>query len=256
MDSIPAEPLVARGRAARYLMFILGLAALLTAAATALPHNPYIRYQQFANGDFGRARWVYERIHFDPTPIDVAIIGSSRTEAAVSAPKLEAALSRQLGRRIHVAGLAVPMEGRDAHFVIAQDLFRTRPETRLVLVSVVEPIRFSHPAFKNIGDTRDVLAMPMWINYYWLENAAYQPYRNLSLFIQSQFPRLFGVEPGFDRQHYARYGTQFDTSQSFRLDKRRADRSRQAARQGAAGQGRGRAVRSRSVPAGPGLPRR
>jgi len=219
MDAIPAEQLLPPRRAGVMLLALLALAAVLCAASVALPHNPYIRFQQFASGDFSRVRWVYERIHFDPTPIDVAVIGSSRTEAAISAPKLEMALSAQLGRPVHVANLAVPLEGRDTHYVIAQELMRAHPETRLVLLSLVEPIRRSHPAFRNIADARTVLTQPMWLNYYWLDNAAFLPYRNLSLFFQSRFPALFGMDAQFNAPRYAQQGgTAFDTTKSFRLD--------------------------------------
>ena len=54
-----------------------------------LPHDCYVRYQQLADSDLFRSRWVYERIHYDKTPIDVAIIGNSRVETSVSAPILE-----------------------------------------------------------------------------------------------------------------------------------------------------------------------
>ncbi len=219
MDAIPAETLLPPRRAGAMLLALLAMVAVLCVAAVALPHDRYIRFQQFASGDFSRVRWVYERIHFDPTPIDVAVIGSSRIETAVSAPKLEQALSAQLGRRIHVANLAVPLEGRDAHYVIAQELLRTHPETRLVLLSLVEPIRRSHPAFRNIGDVQTVIAEPAWLNFYWLDNVAFLPYRNLSLFFQSRFPAMFGMDAQFNARRYAQKGgTGFDTTRNFRLD--------------------------------------
>src|ERR1700721_2540665 len=73
-----------------------------------LPHDRYIRYQQLTESDLFRTRWVYERIHYDKTPIDVAIIGSSRLETSLSAPILEKELSEKLGRPIHVPTLAIP----------------------------------------------------------------------------------------------------------------------------------------------------
>ena len=198
------------------LGLILLTAVMLTAGALWLPHDPYIRYQQFSSGDLGRLRWVHERIHFDATPIDVAIVGSSRIEAAVSAPALERALGQELGRQVHVANLAVPMDGRDLHYVLVAALLQRHPETRMVLMSLGEPVRRTHPAFKDVAEVAQVLRSPIWINYYWLENAAGLPYRNLELFVQTLWPSAFGVRRVFEPGTYA--GTDFDTTRSFRLD--------------------------------------
>jgi len=216
VDTVPSEPLIT-GRQAIAIVATLAIAvAVLSTLAILLPHERYVRYQQFASGDAARLRWVYERIHFDPTPIDVAVVGSSRVEAAISAPNLSEALSKTLGHRVEAANLAVPLEGRDLHYLIGEDLLRSRPETRLVLMSLVEPIRRTHPAFRYVADVSDVLGAPLWINYYWLENAAFLPYRQLSFFVQTLFPSWFGVRLAFDRGHYL--GTAFDTTHNFRLE--------------------------------------
>jgi hypothetical protein len=110
----------------------------------------------------------------------------------------------------------VPLEGRDMHGVLAQELLRARPETRLLILSLVEPIRRSHPGFRNIGDVGPILRSPILLNYYWLENVAFLPYRNLSLFVQSIWPQAFGVRKAFDPERYA--GTDFDTTKTFVLE--------------------------------------
>jgi hypothetical protein len=179
-----------------------------------LPHDRYIRYQQLTDSDLFRTRWVYERIHYDKTPIDVAIIGSSRLEASVSAPILEKELSEKLGRPVHVANLAVPEEGRNLHYLIARELLETHPETRLILVSVVEQADISHPAFRYLGDPADLLRAPLFINHYYFLDAAFLPYRQMSYFLQTHFPSWFGESRTF-RKDYA--GTGFDTTYSFYL---------------------------------------
>src|ERR1700743_2933055 len=91
-------------RRAWFLLALFALSFALYCVVTyLLPHDRYIRYQQLTKSDLFRSRWVYERIHYDKTPIDVAIVGSSRVEAAISAPILEKELSDKLGRPIHVA---------------------------------------------------------------------------------------------------------------------------------------------------------
>ncbi len=179
-----------------------------------LPHDRYIRYQQLTDSDLFRSRWVYERIHYDKTPIDVAIIGSSRVEAAISAPILERELSEKFGRPIHVANLAIPREGRNVHYLIARELLDYHPETRIILVSVVEQADLSHDAFRYLADPIDLLRAPLLVNHYYFLDSAFLPYRQLSYFVQSQFPKWFGVSRSF-RNDYM--GTNFDTTYSFSL---------------------------------------
>jgi hypothetical protein len=203
----------AEGRAWRWIGVLFGGFAALCVLSVLLPHSRYIRFQQFDQSDLFRMRWDYERMHFDPTPIDVAIIGSSRVEAALSGPELEVSLSKKLGRPIHVANLAVPYEGRNLHYIVAKELLDSHPETRLILVSVVERADISHPAFRYVSDVRDVLHAPLWINHYYAIDAAFLPYRQMSFFVQSLFPSWFR-ESDTSRSDYL--GTNFDSTRTFR----------------------------------------
>jgi hypothetical protein len=206
------ETFIPQGRA----WILLGLLALCFSSYCVLsyflPHDRYIRYQQLANSDLFRSRWVYERIHYDKTPIDVAIMGSSRLETSVSAPILEKELSEKLGRPIHVANLAIPQEGRNLHFLVARELLENHPETRIILLSVVERADLSHPAFRYLADALDLLRAPLLLNHYYFLDAAFLPYRQMSYFVQTTFPGWFGVSRTF-RKDYA--GTGFDTTYSF-----------------------------------------
>ncbi|MGA2848373.1 MAG: hypothetical protein ABSE46_05205 [Terracidiphilus sp.] len=202
-------------RQAVSVLFQFGAAfALWCILSLLLPHDRYIRYQQLTDSDLFRTRWVYERIHYDKTPIDVAIIGSSRLETAISAPILESELSKRFGRPIHVANLAIPEEGRNLHYLIIRELIENHPETRIVLVSVVEQADLSHPAFRYLANVSDLLRAPLLINHYYFLDTAFLPYRQMSYFVQTLFPGWFGMSRSF-RQDYM--GTNFDTTQSFYL---------------------------------------
>ena len=68
----------------RAYLAVLAVAGLVLAVlAAALPHDPYIRYQTTKGTIYERTRFQYERLHFDPTPIDIVFIGSSRTAGGV-----------------------------------------------------------------------------------------------------------------------------------------------------------------------------
>jgi hypothetical protein len=190
--------------------------ALCCTFACLLPHDRYIRYQQPSlNGSYlFRTRWAYERIHFDKTPIDVAVVGSSRAEGSISAPVLEKELTEKFGRPIHVTNIAIPNEGRNLHYLMARELLENHPETRILLVSVVEQAEITHPAFRYLADAGDLLRAPLLINHYYFTDAAFLPYRQMSYFVQTQFPSWFGMSRTFRRDYL---GTGLDTTYTFHL---------------------------------------
>jgi hypothetical protein len=201
-------------QAGRLLAFFAITCVLWLVASILLPHDRYIRYQQLTDSDLFRTRWVYERIHYDKSPIDVAVIGSSRVEAAISAPLLEKELTSRFDRPVHVANLAIPEEGRNLHYLIARELIENHPETRIILVSVVEQANLSHPAFRYLADVDDLLHAPLLINHFYFLDAAFLPYRQMNYFVQTRIPQWFGVSRSF-RPDY--FGTGFDTTHSFYL---------------------------------------
>ena len=204
------------GEAPAFALIALMLATFLAlcGASLLLPHDRYVRYQQMLPTIQFRAVWGYERRAFDETPIDVAIIGNSRLQSAVSAPRLREELTRRLGRPINVANLSMPQEGRDVHYVIAKHLVETHPEVQLVVLSAIEQMpREGHPAFPTIADTEDVLRAPMVFNTAYFHDLVSLPYRQMSLFVQSQFSDAFGVTRAFDAAVYA--GPDYDSTASF-----------------------------------------
>src|SRR5580658_3721099 len=98
--------------ALRTLGAALCLALALDVAVSLLPEDDYQRWQLVDHTVFGNLRWDYERIHFDPRPVDVAIVGPSKTMVALSADKIERELSAQ-GRPANVANFSLPATGRN-----------------------------------------------------------------------------------------------------------------------------------------------
>lgn len=185
----------------------------LSFATLLLPHDPYVRYQQLSPTLHFRTVWSYERLAFDDTPIDIAIIGNSRLQSGIAAPVLQQRLRERIGQDVHVANLSMPQEGRNAHYVMAQQLFKHHPEVKLVLLSAIEAMpRESHPAFRNIAEAPTVVTAPILINKTYLDDLAFVPFRQISLTVQSLFPSAFGIRK-FRQQDY--FGTNFDTTRSF-----------------------------------------
>jgi hypothetical protein len=209
-ETAPMETLTPRrGLLALFVLVFV----LCCAAALVLPHNRYVRYQQLGGTALAPGVWIYERLHYDRTPIDVAIIGASRTEIGISTPQMEAVLRAKLGRPVHVANLSLPQDGRDLHYELTRELLATHPEVKLILYSVTEHAsRTGHPAFRSVADVGEVLRAPVLINPGYFANLVFLPYRQLSLFVQTRWPGLFGVRRTFDPKAY--WGSDHDTTTS------------------------------------------
>jgi hypothetical protein len=185
-------------------------------AVLALPHDPYIRFQQLSKTIQFRSQWVYERIALDRTPIDIAVVGNSRLGAGVSAPLVQAQLRRLTRSDLHVANLTMPQEGRNVHYAIVKRLIAERPELKLIVLSVIEQMpREGHPAFRDLADAEDVLGAPLLLNRDYANDVGVLPFRQISLFAQSLFPRAFGDATALDPSRYP--GTEYDSTQTFRL---------------------------------------
>ena len=187
---------MARVRSAWAGLAILLIGGLLAAAACALPDNAYQRWQLLDGTIHANVRWIYERCHFDPAPIDVAFIGPSRTGAGVNAPRLSAALAAR-GLPGHVVNFSLPESGRNINYLIAHELLETK-RPRLIVLGVTEkPSRFGHSAFKYVAPAGLIVdpGYPADLNYF--ADLAYLPYRQLELAIADWFPSVGGLRKTF-----------------------------------------------------------
>ncbi len=187
----------------------LVVALILSAAVCLLPENDYQKWQ--LQDPDGRLRWIYERIHFDPTPIDVAIVGPSRAQLGLSAAAIEQDLA-QRGKRVNVANFAMLGSGRDLQWAILDELFKAKSPKVVVLEVDEEPYPFGHFLFKHVGPTEAIVFPPSPFLHNALYNLAYLPVRKLKLFGANLFPGLFGLTKEFDPKHYAKNRTDYSTS--------------------------------------------
>jgi hypothetical protein len=201
------------------LVAILGVALVAAAAAAALPDDPYQRWQSLENTLYANATWSYERIHFDARPIDVAIIGASRSQMGLSAPTVAARLAA-LGRPATVANLSVVEDGRNLEWAIADELFRVK-RPKVVVVMIGETVhRWGHPGFKYVAPAAAVAAPPAPLLHNYLADLAYLPYRQLTLFAARLAPGLSGLRDRFDAAIYAAKPVDYSQSQTLADGKR------------------------------------
>jgi hypothetical protein len=184
------------------LLAIFGVAGLCAVAAACLPDNPYQRWQLIEGTLYDNARWPYERAHFDPAPVDVAILGSSRARLGLSAPRIAATLGR-LGQPACVANMAVIEDGRNIEWAIADQLLATKSPRVLVIAVNETPGRWGHPGFKYVAPASAIAwpSSPLLHNSFY--DIGYLPYRQLRLFAASLWPGTFGLRTRFDPQRYS-----------------------------------------------------
>lgn len=194
------------------LLGILAAALLTAVAAAALPDNPYQRWQQVENTLFANAAWSYERIHFDPRPVDVAIIGSSRSQIGLSAPRIAERLAA-LGQPATVANMSVIEDGRNLEWAIVDELFKVKHPKLLVILVNEDRNRWGHPGFKYVAPAAAIASPPQPFLHNSLYDITYLPFRQMRLFAASLFPETFGLRTRFDPARYAALPTDFTTSQ-------------------------------------------
>jgi len=196
-------------------LFALGVALIAVfALAVVLPHDRYYRYQAHDSGTTRKADWIYERLHFDPTPIDVALIGTSRMGGGISEDVLEREYCRTTGRRIQVANLALPETGRNLHYAILKEAVRAKaPALFIVELNEIES-RKPHRGFVVLADAGDVVAAPAAVNLNYLSDIVRLPGRQATLFLQS-LTNTPALAPVFDPARYD--GPHFDRTHEIRL---------------------------------------
>jgi len=189
--------------AGQFLGAVAATFVALYAATVFLPQDPYIRYQSFKGTIFERLGWSYERLAYDPTPIDVLIVGSSRTARGANMAYLEKALAER-GQTLHVANVSIPASGFDWRLSVIREALKHHPEIKLVVWELVEVFpRDGHQAFGDLARPAEILSAPWLINRTLPENLAALPYRQLELALASRLPEVFGYRRDFDPARYA-----------------------------------------------------
>jgi hypothetical protein len=195
----------------RKTVAILASALGFAVAASFLPDNEYQRWQLLDGTIHANARWIYERSHFDPKPIDVVFLGPSRIGADVNAPRLAADLAAK-GVNAQVVNFSMPETGRDINYLIAQQIFATKSPKLLVIGVTEKPSRYGHSAFKYIADAGALAAPGYLADFNYFSNLIYLPFRQLRLFFADLWPQAAGLSKTFDPSKYR--GSTIDTTGS------------------------------------------
>ncbi len=145
---------------------------------SSIPYPASLRYEAF-DGDAAKMTWVHHRIVADPRPIDIALIGTSRTMVAISDSLLQLQCSSHAASLGSVVNLGVSWQGRDLHAVFADDLFKTKGCGTVILEIQENLARKGHPLFTDVADNTDILSAFFLLNTGWSREVFMLPRRNL-----------------------------------------------------------------------------
>lgn len=215
-------------RAVGTLCAALIVALALDIGVCLLPENDYQRWQLLHGTIFERLRWAYERIHFDPRPVDVAILGPSKTMLGLSAETIEQQLSLN-GRSANVANFSIPAGGRNLEWAIVNELYKAKSPKVIVIGVDAAPYPYGHPAFKFVAPAGAIAFPPAPLLHSYFHDIAYLPSRKARLFAASLFPKLFGLSEQFDPEAYAQ--TRTDFTHNFREEGKTIDMEHEVPRQ-------------------------
>lgn len=190
----------------RFLLFGTLTAVAMLVAICALPHSRYVRFISLQDAEVVKLGWIYERIHYDPTPIDVAFIGTSHTVFGVDSGAVEAACRVAGGLRCSTENFAIQHLGRNLHWLLSRELLKLR-RPRLLVIEVQESeLRALHPAAPYIADVSDLVNAPLLLNPGYLSDLSRLPIRQLTLFFKTTAPDAFGVRVHFaPTEYYGRH---------------------------------------------------
>ena len=189
---------------------ILLVTAVSAVGAACLPDSPYQRFQLLP-AFYGHIAWIYERIHYDPRPIDVVIVGPSKTFTGVSGGELEKRLSI-LGKPASVANLSLVYQGRNAQWAILDELYKVK-SPRILIVQIDEEVAlWGHPWFMYFAPAMAIAFPPSMLLHNYLPDLSFLPYRQMELFAATFFPNFFGSRRALDPIQYAETRTDFTTN--------------------------------------------
>ena len=178
------------------LAMLATFALLNVAALLLLPHDKYLRYQALNDAQAPTTYWIYERIHFDPAPIDIAFLGTSRTGMSIHTARLEEDLAR-LGIHAKAVNFYCVRSGTNLQYVIAKELLDNRKVKLLVLEMTESEERKGHDAFNLYADSKDILSAPLLINLGYLSDIARLPGRQVTLAWETLLQRIGLRDPDF-----------------------------------------------------------
>jgi hypothetical protein len=124
------------------------------------PYPEEFAYHFIKDDCYNHGAWIYDRIIKNPTPVDIAFIGSSHTIHAFQDKKIE----EILGSDYRIANLGYCRYGRDLEYLHLRMLLEHK-SPRLIVIEVHEDEeKNAHEIFPYLANTQDLIFTPTIFN--------------------------------------------------------------------------------------------
>lgn len=105
----------------------------------------------------GHGKWVHGRLYENPTPIDVALVGTSVGWGLFDDESLSEMLSEKKGKPINVVNLSFCRPGFNMRALMIEEIIKTKQPKRIVLELRWRPSRGGHHLFGFLASTKMLL---------------------------------------------------------------------------------------------------
>jgi hypothetical protein len=142
------------------LLLFSGVLLLPAMGLFMLPYSGKFARHFIENDCYNHGAWIFDRITDNPTPIDIAFIGSSHTIHAFQEKSIEALLPEKL----NIVNLGYCRFGRNLEYLFVKELLAHK-KPRLIVIEVHEDEeKNSHDIFPFLAGTTDLLYTPTLVN--------------------------------------------------------------------------------------------
>lgn len=145
----------------KVLLNIMWILLPVLIAFIVFPVDKRNRYTGLKEDCFNHGIWVYDRIHLNSKPIDIAFIGSSHTVNGINDGLIEQSLKNQ---NQAVVNLGYCRLGRNLSYTFIKELFKSKLPKAIVIEVMEDEDRYSHPIFPYVAETGDVFAPALLFN--------------------------------------------------------------------------------------------
>ena len=164
-----------------------------------LPYSEEFAYHYIEQDCYNHGSWIYDRINRNPTPIDVAFIGSSHTIHAIQDKKIE----ELLGQNLNITNLGYCRYGRNIEYLILKMLLEHKSPKLIVIEVHEDEEKNSHDIFPYLAETKDLLFSPTALNRDYFSDLFHGGSARMEYFKAKNIFRKKYPEPTFELFGYA-----------------------------------------------------
>lgn len=125
-----------------------------------MPLDREFAYSYIKGDCSGHGKWLHDRMFINPTPIDVAFLGSSATWNAVDDRALTEMLSDHSKKPVNVVNLGYCRLGATLNVLFVEELISHRKPKHIVIEVLPRPPLASHPIYGHLAPSTLLINPP------------------------------------------------------------------------------------------------